>query len=70
MREPGTVRVLVRNERADLVAQISQTQGCGVQESTLELDRFAASVYFYQVRITYDSGGQEKLKLDKFLVQR
>lgn len=70
MREPGTVRVLVRNERADLVAQISQTQGCGVQESTLELDRFAAGVYFYQVRITYDSGGQEKLKLDKFLVQR
>jgi hypothetical protein len=52
------------------VAELSQEKGCGVQETELNLDRFAAGIYFYQVSLFYNSGQVEKLKINKFLVQR
>jgi hypothetical protein len=70
LQEAGKAQILVRNERADLVAELSNEQGCGVQEAALDLSRFAAGVYFYQVTLTYGSGQVEKLRVGKFLVQR
>ena len=68
MRGPGSAQILVWNERGDLAAQTSQTQGCGAQASPLDIRRFAAGVYFYQVRIRYDGASGEELKPGKFAV--
>lgn|GEM_PF-5913831 len=70
MSEAGRAQILVRNERGDLLADLSQDQDCGVQQTDLALGRFAAGVYFYQVNLFNGSGQEEKLKLHKFLVQR
>ena len=68
MREVGTAQVMVWNERGDLAAQISQNQGCGVQMTALNLQRFAAGVYFYRIRLKYGPGGGENLPTQKFMV--
>jgi hypothetical protein len=70
LRQAGTAQIKVWNEKADLAATFSQVQGCGAQETELDLSRFAAGVYFYQVALAYNSGQVEKLKVNKFLVQR
>jgi hypothetical protein len=70
LQQAGKAQIRVWNEKTDLVAELSQEQGCGVQEEVLDLGRFAAGVYFYQVQLSYNSGRMEKLKMNKFLVQR
>lgn len=70
MREPGSAEILVWNERGTLVAEQTQDQGCGVQMTALNIQRFAAGVYFYQVRLKYSSGGQESPGTQKFMVLR
>ena len=68
MREAGSAQILVWNEGGDLAAECNQQQGCGPQKAVLNIRGFAVGVYYYQVRMKYDSGGNENVKTKKFVV--
>lgn len=68
MQESGTAQVLVWNESAELVADVSQSQWSGPQKTTLNIQGWARGVYFYRVVLHYNSGKEERLKPDKFLI--
>jgi hypothetical protein len=68
MEEGGTAQVLVWNESAELVADVSQSQWVGPQKTTIYLQGWARGVYFYKVVLQYNSGKTDRLPPDKFFV--
>ena len=68
MEEGGTAQVLVWNESAELVADITQNQWVGTQKTTISLQGWARGVYFYRVVLHYNSGKTDRLPPDKFFV--
>ena len=70
MEEGGTAQVLVWNESAELVADVSQNKWVGPQETTLKILGWARGVYFYRVVLHYDSGKTNRLPPDKFYIGR
>jgi hypothetical protein len=70
MPSGGAVRILIYNEAGDLVAQVLDTKGPGVQQTPLDLFYYRNGVYICKIRLTFDAGGAQNLKNFKFLVYR
>jgi hypothetical protein len=70
MPSRGAVKILIYNEAGDLVAQVLDTKGPGVQQTPLDLFYYRNGVYICKIRLTFDSGGGQTLKTFKFLVYR
>ncbi len=68
MQESGTVQILVWNESAELVADMSRNQWIGTQKMSINIQGWARGVYFYKVVFHYASGKVERLTPGKFLI--
>jgi hypothetical protein len=70
MAKPGKVTIRVWNEGAGLVDEVRETKPAGSQISELLTGRYAPGVYYYQVKMDYDSGESENSGTLKFTVLR
>jgi sugar lactone lactonase YvrE len=68
MAGAGKVELKVWNEKAELVASVTDQKQAGVQVTPFNVAGFASGVYFYSVVLTYNSGQVEKLKPRKFAI--
>jgi hypothetical protein len=70
MPDDGTALVLLYNEAGDLVSQVQEVKGPGIQQTGLDLFYFRKGIYLCRVILTLDTGEKIKLKIFKFLVTR
>jgi sugar lactone lactonase YvrE len=68
MQENGNVLLKIWNEKAELVATVTDSKSTGVQTTPFSISGFATGVYFYSVVINYDSGKSEKISPQKFVI--
>ncbi len=72
MLGPGTVKIRVYNEAAELVATIEEQKQGGPQASILDVRNFVSGVYLYMVSMKYNSTytyqGSTKIGPKKFIV--
>ena len=68
MAQAGGVDLRVWNEKAELVAHVTDEKTAGVQESPFSISGFASGVYFYSLTLTYGSGQAENLGPKKFVI--
>ena len=68
MAGSGRVELRVWNEKAELVAQVTDQKPAGVQVTPFSISGFASGVYFYSLVIVYDSGTTQKLSPRKFVI--
>jgi hypothetical protein len=69
MEENGTAQILIWNESAELVANITQNQPMGTEKTTIGVHGWARGVYFYRVVLRYNSGRTVRIPPDKFLIE-
>jgi sugar lactone lactonase YvrE len=60
MQSSGSVEIDLFNERGDLAAVIHDHHGPGEQISPVDASQFAAGVYLYLVRLSYDNGQSQR----------
>ena len=70
LKEAGTVKILVYKDTGELASTLESQFAAGQQYIPMTLSGFAPGVYFYLVRINYDSGGVDDHKPRKFVVIR
>jgi len=70
MASAGQAQIAVLNDAGNVVAQINDTKGAGVQESTLNIQSFAPGHYFYQVILQYSSGGKDQFAPEVLAVKK
>jgi hypothetical protein len=70
MSKQGRVFITVWSAAAERVAEFNETKQAGPQISNLNIRSYAMGVYLYRVRMEYDRGGSEKLKVKRFVVRR
>ena len=66
--QSGTVDLRVWNEKAELVAHVTDEKTAGVQETPFSISGFVSGVYFYSLTLTYGSGQVENLGPKKFVI--
>jgi len=70
MASAGQAQIVVLNDAGNVVAQINDAKGAGVQESTLNIQSFAPGHYFYQVILQYSSGGKDQFAPEVLAVKK
>ena len=70
MASAGQAQITVLNDAGNVVAQINDTKGAGIQESTLNIQTFAPGHYFYQVILQYNSGGTDRFDPEVLAVKK
>jgi hypothetical protein len=68
MRMAGTMECRVWNDNGELVSEIREATPAGDRTTVLSLAGFAPGVYYYSVRLRYDSGTEERFETRKFVV--
>ncbi|HJT24538.1 MAG TPA: hypothetical protein VJ873_08160, partial [bacterium] len=68
MAQSGQVDLRVWNEKAELVAHVTDSKTAGVQVTPFSIAGFGTGVYFYSITLTYSSGQVEKLSPKKFAI--
>src|SRR5581483_7389504 len=66
MEEPGEAEIRVFNANGDLVERISESREAGRQEIVLGVGDYAPGVYYYILRLFYDSGWVDLHMPNKF----
>ncbi len=68
MEESGRVEIKVWNDKTGLVGHFTKNLPAGVQDTPFNISQYPSGVYFYVVKLSYDSGRVEQLKPGKFVV--
>lgn len=68
MTGPGTVKIRVYNDAAQLVETVADEKQGGPQESLIDTKGLATGVYLYIINITYQGQGNSKIGPKKFMV--
>ena len=70
MAEAGKVLLLVYTSNGDLADKIEDRKLAGDQVTQISTSDFAPGVYYYLLRISYDSGIMENHSPNKFAIRR
>lgn len=70
MAESGTLTLKIWNRIGEMAAQVTDHRPAGVQATSFNVSGFAPGVYFFAVKLDYDSGRSEKPQTGKFAVIR
>jgi len=68
MAGSGQIDLKIWNEKAELVAHVTDQKPAGVQVTPFSISGFATGIYFYALTINYDSGRNEQIKPQKFAI--
>lgn len=68
MAQSGQVDLRIWNEKAELVAHVTDSKSAGVQITPFSIAGFGTGVYFYSMTLTYDSGQVKKMGPKKFVI--
>jgi len=68
MRSPGTVRLRIYNERAELTNEVVETRPSGVQTTEFNVAGFGSGVFIYLLTLEYDDGTTERLPSENFVI--
>ncbi|HTC20623.1 MAG TPA: hypothetical protein VK859_07245, partial [bacterium] len=68
MAGAGNVDLKIWNEKAELVARVTDQKPGGVQVTSFSIAGFASGVYFYALTIQYNSGLVQKIGPQKFVI--
>ncbi len=68
MTGPGRMKLILWNEAAEKVAEVTDTKPAGNQSTPFSLAGLAPGVYFYSVTLSYDSGSTQKIRVQKFAI--
>ena len=70
MAETGKARIRVYNDNGDLAASVEEAKAPGPQRSQISIKDFAPGVYIYKTVLSYNSGREEALDVQKFAVSK
>ena len=70
MAQSGKCRLRVWNAAGDLISDITEVKGSGLQSTQLTIRTYAAGVYLYRCLLRYDDGTEDPIETKKFIVVR